>query len=1023
MTNVLPEEICPACMMRKGFVPSASEAAEELEATQTANPEAEIRDDQSFGLAPGQESQLVDGQTFGEYTIVRRLGRGGMGTVYEADHHPTGRRVALKVLAHSLDNPQARARFLREGRLAASINHPNSVYVYGTEQIGEIPTISMELIHGGTLQQLVKSKGKMEVTAAVDAVLQIIDGLEAADRKGVLHRDIKPANCFVDASGVIKIGDFGLSISTEARDDLTITNVTGEGTFLGTPAFASPEQLRGEPLDRRSDIYAVGVTLYYLLTGQTPFSGDNMVQLLATVLDKPAPSLKSLRPDVPEELDALVQRCLQKSPGQRFSGYDALREALLPLSSTRPTPAALGSRVIANIIDIVLLSLSMMAVMYGWQWLMYGRIIFIPRAGSGYGWYNVAFTFASLSVPLLYYLLCEWRAEKTLGKHLLRLRVISDEGGRISLWQATMRSAIFVIFANFPAVVYSVAVRELSFEELQQPPVSIFGMVVGLSYYLLTAIIFSTARSRNGFAGIHDLASHTRVVCKLIVPQRTPESTATESFDATVSNQRIGPYHVLQPLWGSESDGLVMAYDRKLLRRVWLRVQPPGFGDVDAVSRGLTRVTRLRWLGAQRTESECWDCYEAPDGKPLTTAIRDGLRWEAVISALRQLISELQTATDEGSLADNVSLEHLWLTEGGSLKILPFAMPVDRSAADQSSSRGDMASEDSELTKPLRLFRETADYAYRAVSTAGGIRLLQRASLSALDRLQQACQATSLQQAARQVAEIASQPTVDVRMRSLGLQVVSLAVPSVMILSTIVASVAIEAQKARMPQITELSKVAMMLEIESMVPSPEQDQRIAALETLIAADYREPIEDKETINSVYAAMVIPTDRAKLEELISRPPPSAEEAAVARQAYEQMLSETEFMTPAEMGFFSFSGFAFVATVAWMELIWIPSLFTAVFFGGGLLMWMFGLTLVNEQGQRASRWRVLMRMALGGIPAVAICAVFLNLGAFQGLEPILANAASIVVIIVIALLVTFGHDRPLHDRVAGTYLVAR
>ncbi|MGI9470205.1 MAG: serine/threonine-protein kinase, partial [Rubripirellula sp.] len=393
-------------MMKRVFTPSPSEEVDS-NLTQTLDEEVAV-DSGSVSDGKAKSEREVDfetgvngddlsaGQTFGDYTIVRRLGHGGMGTVYEADHLPTGRRVALKVLTHALDNPQARARFLREGRLAASINHPNSVYVYGTEQIGDTPSISMELIRGGTLQQWVRAKGQMPTTAAADAVLQIIDGLEAADQKGVLHRDVKPANCFVDPTGLIKIGDFGLSISTETREEFSVTNVTREGVFLGTPAFASPEQLRGEPLDRRSDIYSVGVTLFYLLTGTTPFTGDNMVQLLATVLDKSAPSVASYRKDVPEDLDIVVRRCLQKSAGQRYPSYDALREALLPLSSQQPTPASLGSRLLANIVDIVLLSLLVSFITYGLQWWFTGTMMIVPRFTDQRGWNNVAITVATM---------------------------------------------------------------------------------------------------------------------------------------------------------------------------------------------------------------------------------------------------------------------------------------------------------------------------------------------------------------------------------------------------------------------------------------------------------------------------------------------------------------------------------------------------------------------------------------------------------------------------------------------------
>ena len=198
--------------------------------------------DTSLPASPGNSAPPLMPFEFGAYHIMRLLGKGGMGAVYEAEDTASGRRVALKALGHSLDSPETRKRFLREGRLAASINHPNTVYVYGTEEIEGAPVITMELVPGGTLQERVKADGPMPVAAAVDAILQIIAGLEAAHAVGILHRDIKPSNCFIDPSGTVKVGDFGLSISTLARGDSIVTLA---GAVLGTPEFSSPEQLRG----------------------------------------------------------------------------------------------------------------------------------------------------------------------------------------------------------------------------------------------------------------------------------------------------------------------------------------------------------------------------------------------------------------------------------------------------------------------------------------------------------------------------------------------------------------------------------------------------------------------------------------------------------------------------------------------------------------------------------------------------------------------------------------------------------
>src|SRR5262249_35714876 len=159
--------------------------------------------------APAETSRRgpVPGEDFGGYRILRLLGQGGMGEVYEAEQLATGRRVALKVMNQALASEQDRKRFLREGRLPAGIRHPNVVYIYGSDEIGGSPVIAMELVASGTLKDRIKS-GPMPPTEAVDAALQIIAGLEAAQSTGVLHRDIKPANCFVSADGTLKIGDF-----------------------------------------------------------------------------------------------------------------------------------------------------------------------------------------------------------------------------------------------------------------------------------------------------------------------------------------------------------------------------------------------------------------------------------------------------------------------------------------------------------------------------------------------------------------------------------------------------------------------------------------------------------------------------------------------------------------------------------------------------------------------------------------------------------------------------------------------
>ena len=322
------------------------------EAMTTLSPPSASRTPSDAG--PGAHARLTPGQAFGPYRIVRLLGCGGMGEVYEAEQLEQGRRVALKVLSQRLTDPHDRARFLREGQLAASINHPNSVYIFGSEEIAGTPVIAMELLAGGTLKDRVREQGPLPPAETVDAILQIIAGLDAAQAGGILHRDIKPANCFIDRDGTVKVGDFGLSISTMARD---VTQLTRTGTFQGTPQFAAPEQLKGDPLDVRADIYAVGATLYYLLTGQPPFDDTDLMALLTRIATEVPRSPRGLQPRVPRGLATIVLRCLAKNRESRPATYAALDEALRPFGSTAPTPATIGLRFVAGVIDMIILSL------------------------------------------------------------------------------------------------------------------------------------------------------------------------------------------------------------------------------------------------------------------------------------------------------------------------------------------------------------------------------------------------------------------------------------------------------------------------------------------------------------------------------------------------------------------------------------------------------------------------------------------------------------------------------------------
>ena len=246
------------------------------------------------GTRAGPDERRVRGtpERIGGYRLVRLLGRGGMGAVYEAEDVESGRRVALKLIAaESVASPEAVERFRQEGRLASTIAHPRCVFVLAADEEDGRPYIVMELMPGETLQSLVERAGPLPPREAIGKILDVIEGLREAHQLGVIHRDVKPSNCFLEADGRVKVGDFGLSKSLGGDSQLTRT-----GAFLGTPLYASPEQIKCDPIDARTDVYSVAATLYFLLTGRPPFQEADAAATLARIVSEPAPSLRGSGP-------------------------------------------------------------------------------------------------------------------------------------------------------------------------------------------------------------------------------------------------------------------------------------------------------------------------------------------------------------------------------------------------------------------------------------------------------------------------------------------------------------------------------------------------------------------------------------------------------------------------------------------------------------------------------------------------------------------------------------------------------
>jgi serine/threonine protein kinase/tetratricopeptide (TPR) repeat protein len=272
------------------------------------------------------------GANLGSYKVLSPLGAGGMGEVYLARDMQLGRDVAIKVLPDAfLSDPERLARFEREARVLAALNHPHIGAIYGFERADEVRGLVLELIDGPTLADRLKT-GALPVSEALSIARQIADALDGAHEKGIVHRDLKPANIKITPKGVVKVLDFGLAMvssgdgsASDLSQSPTMTvGRTREGVILGTAAYMSPEQARGKPLDKRTDLWSFGCVLYELLTGKPAFAGETISDTLASILGR-EPDWKALPDATPATVRRLLQRCLEKDPQQRLRDVGDVR--------------------------------------------------------------------------------------------------------------------------------------------------------------------------------------------------------------------------------------------------------------------------------------------------------------------------------------------------------------------------------------------------------------------------------------------------------------------------------------------------------------------------------------------------------------------------------------------------------------------------------------------------------------------------------------------------------------------------
>ena len=280
----------------------------------------------------------MESKQLGDFLLEKIIGRGGMGVVYLARQLSLDRPVAVKVLPKEFtEHPEFVGRFNKEARVAGSLNHPNVVQVYVCGFEDGAPYFAMEFLDGESLSQSLRKNSRIAPPEASRIAEAIAKTLAYAHDNGVVHRDIKPSNVMIDRFGVVKVLDYGLAKLTM---DARLSRYTKTGMFLGTPTYVSPEQAKGEHVDIRSDLYSLGVVLYEMLTGRPPFEGRTQVDVLKKHIGEIPLSPRALAKEVPEELEAICMKLLEKKPDDRFASprilIDALRDAQIAAS---PTPA------------------------------------------------------------------------------------------------------------------------------------------------------------------------------------------------------------------------------------------------------------------------------------------------------------------------------------------------------------------------------------------------------------------------------------------------------------------------------------------------------------------------------------------------------------------------------------------------------------------------------------------------------------------------------------------------------------
>jgi len=975
--------------------------------------------DAPSGVSDTEEQPALEPapEEVGGYKLVKLLGAGGMGAVYEAEAPGSGNRVAVKILSSRLAaNPSSVERFRQEGRLASQLAHPRCVFVLRADTDNGRPYIVMELMPGRTLKDLVEERGLLSETDAIKRILDVIEGLTEAHRVGMIHRDVKPSNCFLTTDDRVKVGDFGLSKSLAGGRS---ANLTQTGAFLGTVLFASPEQIRGEPLDYSSDVYSVAATLYFLLCGEAPFHHESAAAALARAISEPPPRIRKKRKDVSARLERVVMRGLERDRSRRWQTLEDFREALLDLLPGRQRPARPRALVSAYFLDLLFVSV---VLLFPWELVQkaFGSLR-VHAAGINIdlvGW----------GLTIAYFTFCEGIFGAGIGKLMLGLRVARvGQTGPPGLFRAFVRAIVFAliwmwILDGARLAMFLVTRGEQAFGG----GFSLFTLATG------TAALAVQLRKPWNFRGLHDFASGCHVTQKplparklrLAIRQPTPLEVFLPPPPLDPLPDTVGGFVVRGRLTAdSNGEQVWLAEDRGLGRTVLLRLRPWGSTHLPVDP---ARPTRLRSLGRGTVgwggAGFDWTAYAAPLGGPLAEAIRPGdpLPWADARFLLEQLVDEFREAETDGSLPPQLALDHIWVEPTGRVQVLDFPLCAAR-------YRHHL---------PLGVLREATSLILEGHprTTGGNVSApLPAHAMTVLNRLF----ATDLPLAEFQkgLAEThAHRPEVTPTMRAahLGMQAVLLALPLIVLFGlTFLTALDFAFQAHLRAEYTNRAAAALA--------DPEQHAKIASSgdrvrDRALKSALENPrvqvrINDLATRMQAEAdlrrAQLVLPQRYVLEQIERTLPADPTGGAGSLAEVREIVlwaSATDKSTAAQ----SDSPWGSNTASVYVAFLVIPLglVLLASLFRGGVSMMLAGVAIVRADGRPAFRSQCALRAALVWLPVGTL--LFIS-ALLQIYAPRLAYLAAGLWLLAFVLLPLYAFvalrfpSRPPQDRLLGTYLM--